>query len=512
MAFESGTAYPESDADDEYERSVHNSSPVLANDSDADSDGLSSSEHTPTTYGNHGFGDTLPEANITEWTADDCADFVGSLGLRQYGDQFLENEIVGEALVALQHDDLKQMGVTSVGHRLTILKNVYDIKIKQDVPIESDHYVPLSADAEAQYATATLKDIKNLVEQLRLRDERMSVAEMELRRLTAEYTRLREDLLPVFRMAKEGQPLPYHPSGNNNNNNSNNNTNSSSYSYDTSNTISPPAPTPSSSQSGGLSRKFSTKKLFLESTPKNASPTFMQSSQERSLMEQALDPTNAAERAVLSSSHLNAMNGGAQSLSPGPSPNQPSPTSPPSMGSMSGSTLASRSYRSDQQTPARSTFPQNDADQYPQSTYSRDSTKPMPQRRAQTPALDTPSTGGSGGGASVEIFKSFRVSMEDPCYKVLPAALKKYNINAPWEQYALYIVYGDKERCLGMEEKPLILFKQLDKEGKKPMFMLRKISPNADPGADGPGSAGLDGRNGGRGPNSSVYDPPGGII
>ena len=54
-----------------------------------------------------------------------------------------DNEIVGEALVALQHDDLKQMGVTSVGHRLTILKSVYDIKVKQDIPIESDHYVPL---------------------------------------------------------------------------------------------------------------------------------------------------------------------------------------------------------------------------------------------------------------------------------------------------------------------------------------------------------------------------------
>ena len=54
-----------------------------------------------------------------------------------------ENEIVGEALVALQHDDLKQMGITSVGHRLTILKSVYDVKKAQDVPIESDHYVPL---------------------------------------------------------------------------------------------------------------------------------------------------------------------------------------------------------------------------------------------------------------------------------------------------------------------------------------------------------------------------------
>jgi hypothetical protein len=65
--------------------------------------------------------------------------------------------------------------------------------------------------------------------------------------------------------------------------------------------------------------------------------------------------------------------------------------------------------------------------------------------------------------------------MEDPCYKVLPAALKKYNINAPWEQYSLYIIWGDNERCLGMNEKPLIIFKTLDKEGKKPSFMLRKI-------------------------------------
>ena len=357
-----------------------------------------------------------------------------------------------------------------------------------------------AADAEAQYATATLNDIRQLVEQLRLRDERMSIAEQELRRITAEYARLREDLLPVFRMAKEWKPLPYP---------SQDPSNQASYGYDTSNTISPPAPTPSSTQSGnGLSRNFSTKKLFFESTPKNASPTYMQSSQDRSLMEQALDPANAAERAVLSSSHLAAMNGGSQpSTSPGhPSPNQAaSPTSPPTL---SGSTLASRSYRSELPTPARSTFPEND---YQPSTYSRDSTKPAPLRRVQTPAPDTPA-GGGGGGASVEIFKSFRVSMEDPCYKVLPAALRKYNINAPWEQYALYIVYGDNERCLGMEEKPLILFKQLDKEGKKPMFMLRKIAQNVEPQVgDGPASAGLDGRSVGRGP-ISTYDPPGGII
>ena len=95
--------------------------------------------------------------------------------------------------------------------------------------------------------------------------------------------------------------------------------------------------------------------------------------------------------------------------------------------------------------------------------------------------------------------------MDDPCYKVLPAALKKYQINEPWDKYALYIVYGDQERCLGLDEKPLILFKQLDKEGKKPMFMLRKTN-TAPADAETPGSAGL---NSGRG---MTYDPPGGII
>lgn len=136
---------------------------------------------------------------------------------------------------------------------------------------------------------------------------------------------------------------------------------------------------------------------------------------------------------------------------------------------------------------------------------------PITSRRAPTPAPES-----LGNSASVEIFKSFRVSMEDPCWKVLPAALKKYNINAPAEQYALYIVFGDQERCLERDEKPLILFKQLDKEGKKPMFMLRKTSAHPEAaGAEPPGSGGLDGRLPLRGNGQRVqqaYEPPGGII
>ena len=86
---------------------------------------------------------------------------------------------------------------------------------------------------------------------------------------------------------------------------------------------------------------------------------------------------------------------------------------------------------------------------------------------------------------SIEIFKSLDVSMEDLCSTVLPAAVKKYKITADWQQYSLYIVYEGEERCIGLEEKPLILFKQLDREGRNPMFVLRQKVSNAADSARG---------------------------
>lgn len=92
----------------------------------------------------------------------------------------------------------------------------------------------------------------------------------------------------------------------------------------------------------------------------------------------------------------------------------------------------------------------------------------------QNSTQNSPLADGSSDSSPALIGISFRVSMDDPCYKVLPAALKKYKINADWRQYALYLVYDDKERCLGLEERPLIIFKKLEREGKKPVFMVRR--------------------------------------
>ncbi|PTB38160.1 uncharacterized protein TrAFT101_011735 [Trichoderma asperellum] len=488
MSFEGGTGYAESDADDEYEH-LGDHSPVGDSETSPIGSELSTSaEHTPTTYGHRSSMDRLPETIVTDWTAEECADFISAIGLPQYADTFLENDIVGEALVALLHDDLKSMGIASVGHRLTILKSVYDVKKAQDIPIESDQYLPLSADAEAQYATATLKDIKRLVDQLRLRDERMSLLEQDLRRMNEDFKRLREDMLPALRLVKDAQhPLP--------------NVSGPGQGYAYESTLSPPAPTPPGAQPGdkGIKRQYSQRRILIGATPKNNSPT-QATHDQRMMSEQTLDPSSAAERAVMSSSHLAAMNGGSQSASATnyasassyPWPAVPSPTSP--QNHLSGTTLGSRSYNSTTTPSVRTTFVDSDLNYNSRDNKIAGSGSI---RRRETPVPETP-----GSNSSVEIFKSFRVEMDDPCHKVLPAALKKYQINAPWDQYALYIVYGDQERCLGMDEKPLILFKQLDKEGKKPMFMLRKINS-----AQIDGGMGMDPARG-----ATPYDPPGGII
>ncbi|KAF2258279.1 RA-domain-containing protein [Lojkania enalia] len=498
MAYKSNY-HEDSDADDEFERSVI-MSPALPPDDYEDASptdsGPLSTEHTPTTFTHSRDSRESPAGLITEWTPQESADFISELGLSQYADTFIDQEISGEALILLQHPELKEIGLNSVGHRLTILKAVYEIKVKQNIPIDQDHYVPLSADTSAQDAPPTQDDFARVIRVVQARDERIQVAESELRHLKEDLNRvieenrkLREEVLPLVRRLKDSQqPLP------------------TPHEHVTS----PPAP----ERSGGLSRKFSTKKLFLGSTPKNPSPTIHEG---RTLVDSSsLDPSAAA---LAASSHLTASMTGGSQMSPNSAP-QPSPTSP------AYTSNATRAYNSN----PRSAHPdhENTPSWAQTNTWASDSTmvsegrnrdarNNTPQPLINRPPLrgntipptpdlndrdrDPPLSGGtltsqsasvntstsqpvqtpsSSTNPQVEIFKSFRVSIDDPCHKVLPVALKKYNITADWRQYALYIVHGDQERCLGLNERPLILFKQLDKEGRKPMFMLRKHAAPAE--------------------------------
>ena len=83
--------------------------------------------------------------------------------------------------------------------------------------------------------------------------------------------------------------------------------------------------------------------------------------------------------------------------------------------------------------------------------------------------------------ADLELFKSFRVSTDDPCSKILPDALRKYKISDDWQNYALFIVYGNNEKCLGYDEHPLSVYNALKEKGLEPMFVLKHIKQVQSP-------------------------------
>lgn len=271
---------------------------------------------------------------------------------------------------------------------------------------------------------------------------------------------MREDVLPALRKAKDlNQPLPtpesaHHPD----------------LLPSPQNVTNPELP-----KTGGLSRKWSKKGLMLGGqNGKMPSPTIHESS--------TLQPSVAAQAA---SAQLSAsMSSQSSQPSPRGGSQLPSPTSPP----------YSQSGYPRSAAPS-SRYAQHPSTEDPWTNYSNNSQsdRNLPSSSRRNPTINTPQTPASiaeemhqprqreqqrqqtsDNNAGMEFMKSFRVSMDESCYKVLPIALKKYQIEDDWRQYSLYIVHGDQERCLGLHEKPLILFKQLANEGKKPMFMLRK--------------------------------------
>lgn len=57
---------------------------------------------------------------VVMWNKQDVADWLESLNLGEHRDAFMENDIEGSHLPNLQKEDLIDLGVTRVGHRMNI--------------------------------------------------------------------------------------------------------------------------------------------------------------------------------------------------------------------------------------------------------------------------------------------------------------------------------------------------------------------------------------------------------
>ncbi|KAG8836084.1 Adaptor for signal transduction [Serendipita sp. 399] len=323
-------------------------------------------------------------ASLMDYNEHDVAFFLSTLGLDQYEHQILEHGISGEILQALDSESLKEIGISSVGQRLVILKAVYNLKIRDGIPIEADHYVPPSELPDPS-ANPTLTQIHVQVQQL---EQRIVTLEEENYRLQERVQMCLDEVM------------------------------------------------------SNPSRK--------ESKPE-ASPNTLkkQPSLKWAPFKGSRSPTKAEHE------------------SPGSSPQALEHHIP-----------SSKQIQSPEKTARKETPPIAATPSIPISNSA------APQRGGSS------RSNGITDGSDI---RSFKVSLEDPAWKVLPAALKKYKIhNDDWQNYAMFICYGNtgecclriedgrtdqfpQERCLSYDEKPLLLFQKLKEAKKNPVFMLKHI-------------------------------------
>ncbi|KAG9036012.1 Adaptor for signal transduction [Tulasnella sp. JGI-2019a] len=335
------------------------------------------------------------EPLVLTWDEETVQEWLSSIGYNQYFENIIEHGISGDVLIHLDFETLRDIGISSAGHRLDILRAIYKLKLDNHIPIEADHYVPLSeADEDAVTENTPLGRIMQMITN---QNQRIQNLEQENQRLQRSFSQLEEwafgnrppganglSKQPSLKWASYGKPV-----------------------------MSPTRAVPDDHSALGIQPQDSPR----------ISPQSMEH-EVTSHPSSTLKPPKAAENtdSVLPAGTRTS------SLPPYTTEAPPYERNPPS-----------RSQTSDA------------------STATRDTKRPP------------------GEDRSDNVFQSFKVSLDDPCSKVLPAALKKYKITDDWRLYALFICYGTTERCLSLDEKPLLLFKKLKDAGKNPVFMLRHV-------------------------------------
>ena len=67
-------------------------------------------------------------SSVTTWSSVDVCDWLRDNGWGQYAMNFQENEIEGVHLATLTKDDLADLGVTKIGHKLSIMRLIEQVK------------------------------------------------------------------------------------------------------------------------------------------------------------------------------------------------------------------------------------------------------------------------------------------------------------------------------------------------------------------------------------------------
>lgn len=79
--------------------------------------------------------------DVRQWTTQDVGHWLQSIEMGAYVDAFESNNIEGEALMLMDDDALRDVGIASIGHRVAIMDAIYQLKVHHNIPLEPGDWI-----------------------------------------------------------------------------------------------------------------------------------------------------------------------------------------------------------------------------------------------------------------------------------------------------------------------------------------------------------------------------------
>ncbi|WRT63951.1 uncharacterized protein IL334_000878 [Kwoniella shivajii] len=423
-----------------------------------------------------------PGLSLLEWDEAAVQSYLSDLGLDKYEDVIYEHGITGDVLSVMDHSALQDLGMNSLGHRLNLLRAVWELKKDQGIEFGEDDWKPQEAEEAEKVMQSSVERLLDLIME---QHERLIHLEKEQGRMLFA---LEENGIPI----PIPIPIPPNPAdgeirgipgmdgkGNLGRIGSLRGREVKERTIDNEENGAGPSRTRRASATFPPSLASSTN----TNTNTNTNAPVAPNTSDTPTFQDSFTPTTVTSSYPFDSP-LAQIRGEEKDRDKSHNGNRPQPIQPPPMARMISGPISSSSLTSPPPYPShsqsQSLIPPKSLGQPISSSGTSPTPTPIPSGSGSTSAPSDKAKSQANAEAR-SAAKSFRVTLEDPCWKVLPAALKKYKINDDWKLYALFICFDNTERCLSYDEKPLLQFQKLKETGHRPVFMLRHIKDIRSP-------------------------------
>ncbi|KAI8642714.1 hypothetical protein BD408DRAFT_416112 [Parasitella parasitica] len=140
------------------------------------------------------------ESRVTKW--------MSGIGYSSYEKLFKEQGITGDVLVNLDHESLRDLSILTVGQRMDLLKNIYQLKMHYRVPVNEWDYIPPSVLYETDWLGQNgMADYRKIEAAFQERDARIKRLTEDLQRMNLDMTILKEEIGHIIKLKDKKSPL-----------------------------------------------------------------------------------------------------------------------------------------------------------------------------------------------------------------------------------------------------------------------------------------------------------------